>query len=480
MTTTGGAEVAIVGGGFSGSLLALKLIEAGIHPVLIEPAFLAGPGLAYGAADAMHVLNVTVQRMEVGLEPSFTAWLAKFPEETAEAVLEAGELSQAFVPRHLFGKYLAEQVQTAVREHRLSRLRGEVVRVLHLPGDRYELTLDDGRRIKTTRLVLATGNLPPRPPPVRSTRGVALQDVRQFVPAPWKKGALDAVAADDDLLLIGTGLTMVDVALSLRARGHAGTIYALSRRGFLPRAHRPGGSWPAFLGTHAGRSPLQLLRVFRAQFNSAVKHGVPWQRVIDAARPDVAQIWSSWTSAQRRQFLRHARAIWDVHRHRLAPRIGEALTQMRGSGRFETLAGRLLDFEIDAEWLRIAVRERHRRDGREILVDHVINCTGPASDLSETGVPLFLDLAHRGLVRPDALGLGLETSDARVIDAGGKVSRSLFALGPLTRPAWWEVTAVPEIAAQAARLVTLLSDAAGTEAPQDSMARVFSDLGAGI
>ncbi len=76
--TAGDVDIAIIGGGFSGSLLALKLAEAGLHPVLIDPAPRAGPGLAYGAADAGHVLNVTVQRMELDLEPSFAAWLAGF------------------------------------------------------------------------------------------------------------------------------------------------------------------------------------------------------------------------------------------------------------------------------------------------------------------------------------------------------------------------------------------------------------------
>ncbi|MEI9903302.1 MAG: hypothetical protein WDN06_04520 [Asticcacaulis sp.] len=231
---------------------------------------------------------------------------------------------------------------------------------------------------------------------------------------------------------------MVDIALSLRARRHSGTIYAASRHGLLPRVHLAGGNWPAFLGEHIGRSPLQLLRVLRAEFLAAARRDVPWQRVIDAARPAVAQVWNRWNEAQRRQFLRHGRAFWDVHRHRLAPRIGEALAQMLGSGGIASLAGRLLDFYAGGEGLRVTIGPRHERDGHDIRVDHVINCTGPRSDYADIGAPLFVDLRQQGLIRPDTLGLGLETSDARVIDARGMVSDSLFAVGPLSRAAWWK------------------------------------------
>ena len=463
----GGAHegIAIIGGGFAGSLLALKLAEAGVPAVVIDPAPKAGPGLAYGSAHPVHVLNVPVQRMETGLTPRFADWLDAYRDDTAEGIAEAGDLAQAFVPRRLFGRYLAEQVDTAVTAGRVSRLRGEVTKVE--PGaSGYRLFLADGRWHDAARVVLATGNLAPKPPRVSSPAGIDLADVPHFIADPWQTSALDAVAPDDSVLIVGTGLTMVDIALGLRARGHAGTIHVVSRHGLLPCSHQSGGAWPAFLSEHVGRSPGHLLRILRGEVALARHRDIPWQRVIDAARPAVAQIWSQWNQTERAQFLRHGRALWDVHRHRLAPRIGAALHRLRDSGRFDLIAGSLLDYKRDGAALRVAVRPRHSRHRHEILVDHVINCTGPRTDVTALAIPLFADLRGRGLIQPDDLGLGLETSDAGVTDNRGEVSDSLFAIGALTRPAWWEVTAVPEIAAQVTRLVQRLERSVTPQAGQ--------------
>jgi uncharacterized NAD(P)/FAD-binding protein YdhS len=59
----------------------------------------------------------------------------------------------------------------------------------------------------------------------------------------------------------------------------------------------------------------------------------------------------------------------------------------------------------------------------------------------------------RGLARPDQLRLGLEVDEhSRALSQDGRIHLNLFALGALTKGRWWEVTAVPEIRAQAERI----------------------------
>jgi uncharacterized NAD(P)/FAD-binding protein YdhS len=93
-----------------------------------------------------------------------------------------------------------------------------------------------------------------------------------------------------------------------------------------------------------------------------------------------------------------------------------------------------------------------RRDGQvvRVVVDAIVNCTGPCSDLARVHDPLVGDLRTRGVIVPDSLGIGIETNDdGAVIGRDGHASRSVFTLGGTRRPALWESTAVPELRGQA-------------------------------
>ena len=461
--------IVVVGGGFAGSLFALKMIEArpDFRVVVVERQARRGRGLAYGACAPHHLLNVPVSRMELGLKPGFAQWLeAKHSAALHDALAESGgDLAAAFVSRELFGSYLQERIAEAPG---LVLLRGEAVRALEPPA--HGVLLEDGREIKADFVVLATGNLPPRPPPAKDD---TFYDTPHFVPDPWASGALDGIAADAPVALIGTGLTMVDIALKLAAQGHRGTIHALSRHGLVPSTHKAGGAWEPFLKAYLPASPLAVMRLIRAQAKEAAARGIAWQRVIDAVRPNIAGVWHAWDAKQRRQFLRHLRSHWDVHRHRMAPRVAEKLHGMIARGQLRISAGRIEGYRETANGVEIVL------PGGALAVSRAINCTGPRSDLARLAIPLIADLRRRGAIVPDPLGLGIETDDCAALDAQGRASTWLFALGPLTRPAWWEITAVPEIAVQIDRLVRDLSQ---PRQPQRSalLAEAFVDLGAGI
>ena len=447
-----GKSVVIVGGGLSGALFGLKLHRArpDWRVVVVEPRKRLGRGIAYGACGPNHMLNVPASRMEVGLEPPFLPWLENRRGEIADALVESKlELASAFVPRRMFGDYIEERVNEALsRKARggFTAMRGEAVRLV---DDGHGVLLTDGREVRADMVVLAMGNLPPRPPggPDRW-----LYDTGYFIPDPWGFDAFGDIDPDEPLLLIGTGLTMVDVALRLAADGHRGPMLALSRRGLKPKQHQAGGAWSEFLHDKIPASPPALMRILRAEIAKAESQGIPWQRVFDAARPAVAAVWHSWSAEHRRQFLRHLRPRWDIHRHRTAPRVGAALDKLITDGKLELAAGRIAGFHEDGEMVDIAINLRGGGK-RDFRAGHVINCTGPGSDFDKIAIPLIADLRSRRLAVPDDLGVGLETRDCAVLDGNGRPSDWLFALGPLTRPTWWEIVAVPEINLQIERLV---------------------------
>ena len=468
--------IVIVGGGFSGAMFGLKLHRRcpDWRIIIAEPKKKLGRGIAYGACGPNHLLNVPVSRMEIGLSPSFAEWLGQRRASIAEALVESGlDLNAAYVPRRLFGDYIEERVAEAVEPKALvglTAVRGEVVRLL--AGERGVL-LTDGRQIRADAIVLAMGNLPPRPPGGPDSW---FYDSGFFIPDPWAIDAFSDIDPDEPLLLIGTGLTMVDVALRLAQDGHRGKILAVSRRGLVPRTHQAGGIWSEFLHDKIPASPLALLQIIRAEITRAAAAGIAWQRVFDAARPAVASIWNGWTDANRRQFLRHLRPRWDIHRHRMAPRITDGLKALQDRGVLEIAAGRLAGYKPAGNLLEITLRLRGGGT-RLFTAGHVINCTGPGGDFAKIANPLIADLRDRRLAVADALGVGLETRDCAVVDGAGNASDWLFALGPLTKPAWWEIVAVPEINLQIERLVAHFS----SPGPAPALTTAdFLDMGEGI
>ncbi|MEI9991966.1 MAG: FAD/NAD(P)-binding protein [Rhizomicrobium sp.] len=465
-----------MGGGFSGAVFALKALRGlpDADIVLIERRRALGRGLAYGACAPFHLLNVPVSRAEIGLEPGFADWLKDQSFDLTAALAESGgDLTSAFVVRDAFGAYLeALTRKAAAGRSRLKVVHAEAVRLEDSPTP--AVVLDDGRTVKADSIVLATGNLPASPlaiPGLMSDVSVAND--------PWAADALDGIDPSAPVLLVGTGLTMVDVVLKLVEGGHRGPLLALSRHGVVPATHAAGGFWAPFMD--AGHvSPLQALRSVRAAIAQAEAQAVPWQRVIDAVRPATARIWHGWSGAERLQFFRHLRTLWTSVRHRMAPRVASRLRDLTASGQLRIAAGRIRRAEpfpdgIDVAFGTPGAGQEHFRAAR------MFNCTGPRGDVSAIAHPLLADLVRKHLVLPDALGLGIETDDSAVLDSRGNISRWLFALGPLTRPAWWEITAIPEINTQIERLVQKLAVTQAGRPPQWSLlADEFVDLGAGI
>jgi uncharacterized NAD(P)/FAD-binding protein YdhS len=270
------------------------------------------------------------------------------------------------------------------------------------------------------------------------------------------------------VLLIGSGLTMVDVSLSLRETGHHGPIQVVSRHGRLSQFHQPYSPHPLADLPAAFQSPLGALRWIRAEVKAVQRAGGDWRAVIDSLRPHTASIWRGWTLAQRATFLRHARNLWDIHRHRMAPESADQLAELVAEGTLFIHAGRITGAETDGRMAKISLRSATTGESYSLRAARVINCSGPDRDYAKAQSPLVARMRAQGWLSPDPLRLGIETdTDGRLLGSDGSPVPGLFSLGPPRMPALWESIAIPEIRVQAAELArVLISESVGIRIAQ--------------
>jgi uncharacterized NAD(P)/FAD-binding protein YdhS len=467
--------VVIVGAGFSGAVTAVQLLRHARGPlrvVLVNESGRMARGLAYGTRSEAHVLNVPAGNMSA---------LAEVPEDFLRYCQWSDPIvrPESFVPRRQYGAYLeallaaaeaAGDAQACVSRV-LDRVVGRVVAiappaapggpakvVLQPPGGTPAETLD------AAAVVLAFGHFVPlNPAPALLDRLPA----GRVVADPWRAGALATIGADDDVLLVGAGLTAVDVALSLKAAGHRGRLLAISRRGLAPQSHRKTGVVPGAvdgggLALAMGSTVRQAVKVLRTAVAERCARGEDWRDVIGALRTHTPALWRGWSEADRARFLRHVRPHWEVLRHRCAPAAHDAFSALQAEGRLTLAAARLAAATAVDGGVQVTLRLRGG-GSRTATVQTIVNCTGPSTDVRRSGSPLVAGLLDAGLLQADALGLGLlADASLHVLDAAGQPVPWLRYVGPLLKARDWEATAVPELRVHA---LSLARDMAATLAP---------------
>ncbi len=422
-------DVAIVGGGFSGCAVAAQLARHapdGFSMRIFEPGEL-GRGAAYGTQHAEHVLNTRANAMSL------------YPDDPDHFVRWLGSRANAaaFVSRRLYGDYVAEIARRALARPNFKLVNGRVSALRR--GDRsFVVESAYGVRIEARAVVLATGNALPAdhflPPEVVSHPG--------YIGDPWR---YDYRVVGGHVLLIGSGLTALDVLVALNASGHRGTVHIVSRHARYPAVHAdvaPYDVIPA-LDAHDARA---LLRGLRRHVADARERGFDWRSVIDAVRPESESIWRRLLPAERRRFERHLRTHWERRRHRAPEHVDAVRLAYARSGKVIDYAGRLVALQ-DGE-ARIALG-----DGKMLGLrpDWIVNCSGVGDVRAMARDPLIGGMLADGVVSAEPRGLGLRTTwELAAIDASGTAVEGLWVVGPPVRGSRFEATAVPELRGMAA------------------------------
>ena len=450
--------ITIVGGGFAGTGLVLQLRQqpnlAGAEIHLVEPRAVPGPGLAYSARRPEYLLNVRPGGLSLypAAPNHFAEWLGRQPES-------AGGVPE-FASRAAYGRYLHEELAPALAPvagpHGVHWHQTTAVAAPLLSNGRRRVQLADGRSVESDSVVLALGNFPPPPPCGPDHRYLHHPG---YHTDPWASGNIRRIGPDEEVLLIGSGLTAMDVLLALRQDGHRASIAVVARHGRWPSAHGPATpTYPTFYPELAAATTVAgVVAVFKRHRRAAAVQGIDWRPVLDSLRPDLGRIWAAWPLAEQRRFLRHLAGLWAVARHRSPPQNARAVAELTAAGLVRLHIGTVREILPDGQRLRVRVRPHGEPNGWH-TADHVISCTGPLLDYARIAAPLVQGLREAGHLTPDPLHLGLLTdAHGALLTADGRVAPGLFTLGSSCRPAYFESTAVPELRQQAAALAVYLA-----------------------
>jgi uncharacterized NAD(P)/FAD-binding protein YdhS len=458
-------RIAIIGGGFAGVATAIKLLDTGTRPLrisIIEPRSEIGRGIAYSTRESAHLVNGPAKLFSLYPErpEHFAQFLARFAGEWNWRDPLSPDFVNAFAPRSVFGDYVrAELARAVARAAPLVTLEHVAAGAVDLRrrGGRVEIVLSSGQILAADHVVLAIGAAPSRPElPIDPTVAASAR----YIADPWNLEAFERVPRSGRVLLVGSGLTMLDALVTLERRGFSGRYTAISRRGLLVHARREVVPLRDFLAeAPLPATALGLLRAARQELARTTHARPDWQALVMAIRPHVPALWQRASEAERARFLRHLRPIWEVSLHRAPPRAAALLERGRAEGWFAHRAGRILALEPAGDG-RIAVRLRGRGKTtvETLTVDAVVNCTGVSHDWTRAQSSLIANLLAAGVVRPGPLSFGIDADwQHAVIGRDGVAAQDVSAIGHALRGVRWESGTLPELLQQAIQLGSRLS-----------------------
>lgn len=442
--------IAIIGGGFSGTLIAIHLLNGSknVSVKLINCNYNAPLGPAYSTKQIEHLLNVPAGKMSAFPDQPghFINWLKK---QSAFKHLITDTIEQEFIPRLIYGFYLNDITKEDFSNKQFERITAKAINV-NLANKEYEIILDNHSSIQAEQLVLAVGNFLPANPKIKN---VAFFGSRNYFQNPWTTDYLENLSSNNPILLIGSGLTMVDCVLSLKKNNFAGKIVAVSPRGYSPESHIKTSTYPDFYIEIENKELSELFKIIRRHITIAKEKNMHWQSVIDAVRPYVQKIWISLSQKDRQQFVSHLRHIWGVARHRLPKKIYDIIDDLKEKGQLEIIGGRLQNIIQQNNIINVDILLRKNISIRTIQVARVVNCTGPQENYAELNDELIKNLLDKKLITTNKLNIGIQAlPDGRVLNAEGEVSKKIYTIGSSLRAVLWETTAIPELRVQASAI----------------------------
>lgn len=451
-------SIAIIGAGFCGLMTAVNLIKQSTTPIiiyLVENRKEFGKGVAYSTQNDLHLLNVPCIKMSAFSDAPehFYQWLQKSQEITG-----INPVHDDFVPRKVYGLYL----QSIFNEYKkialekgieLIEINHEAINILNFENA-YKITFKNTQEIIADKILLATGNFLPRDITINTPE--FYQDEAYFK-NPWGEYIFNNYNPGKSILIIGSGLTMVDIVLSFYQKNHKGKIYVISPHGYIPQVHKKSTIYPAFFNNdNLPKTAIEAFKIVKSEIKKAKSENIDWRSVVDSIRPFTQKIWLEFSIFEKQQFMKHLRHKWGVMRHRMPPVVADIFYKMLESQQIEIFAGKIIEL-VKNNNITVKFKNRKTNEIQQLNVNKVINCTGPEADINKIENQLIQNLIKSGLIKADIMNLGIDaTINGNVINNHNEVERNFYTIGTNLKGLLWESTAVPELRVQADNIATEL------------------------
>lgn len=454
-------QIAIIGGGASGTLTAINLLrklnrEAKVYLIEKHESALFR-GAAYSSKLSYEPLNVHAGKMSAfaHLPDNFYQWVIDNRSTTINR--------ESFVSRRWYGDYLTELFQKYKAQNKLVKAKTVIDTVTSVCRDEttglYTLKFETREPLSADYVVFATGNEPPQD--IFTIEQINAMG-KHYVSLPWFTDPLQGIKPTDNVLIVGTGLTMVDHVVSLYKQSHMGKVYCFSRNGYLPLPHDDTSNF-TFDTTFDNKSAKEVFFELRRAFRNAAAKGITWQSVIDGLRIRTARIWRNLPTAERRMFLRYFKNYWEIHRHRMPQASASVLQQMQNEGKLELHHGKFSHVTVQGDNVTFTYIDKTTGEQRNFNINLIINCTGPSGDYMQCSNAMMKDAIGKGWMKQDELKLGIETGiRGEIMMSNGIVLKNCYAVGPLRKASEWESTAMREIRSQADEVAQYIADKVAT------------------
>lgn len=463
--------IAIIGGGFSGTMVAVHLIDNSHQPtriVIINEAETFNKGIAFNPYSKHHLLNVPAAKMSAFPDKPahFLDWVCSRAEFSNR---DRNVIGSAFLPRYLYGEYLTEVWQEAARQVRQKNIVVEVknttVEDLHIVDDTVTLTLANGEKVTAAQCVISTGNHVPRNPRILNRD---FFNSPRYFQNPWNVDCVRNADKNLPVLIVGNGLTMVDTVLGLLEHNFGNEIFSVSPNGFNILPHRHGAlTYPHLANElHDDMRLHEVVSLFRKHMRLIREFGLSAEPLIDSLRPHTQRIWQGLTHREKDIFMSRLRHFWGVARHRIPLHIHDKIQQLQIERRLHIRAGQLIEMIEVPNGVAVSFLNSKSGQIENVNVSRVINCTGPETDVMQLENSFLKNCWLRGTLTQDHLKLGINADPAsyQVIDKSGARNQRLYTIGSNLKGILWESTAVNEIRQQASALAKQLVTSPAPEA----------------